>query len=99
LGASFLKNVYSVFDYRGPAIGFAQPSNIYNTLSNITLLPNLSSAPNGQGNNTNGTHMGGSGGLNGGNTSSSNSLAKVRILFVVGRIYAEGHQSVSMSKK
>ncbi|KAF9933174.1 hypothetical protein FBU30_006340 [Linnemannia zychae] len=73
LGASFLKNVYSVYDYRSLAIGFAQPSNIYNTLSNITLLPNLSNPPQGQGNSTNGTHAGGdgNGGLTGNNTSSS----------------------------
>lgn len=58
LGASFLKNVYSVFDYRGLAVGFAQPSNIYNSLANITTLPNLSNTPHGQGNggDTNGTH-------------------------------------------
>ncbi|GJJ69604.1 hypothetical protein EMPS_01951 [Entomortierella parvispora] len=45
LGMSFMKNVYSVFDYRSLAVGFAQPSNVYNTLSNITLLPNLSNQP------------------------------------------------------
>ncbi|KAG0261615.1 hypothetical protein DFQ27_002880 [Actinomortierella ambigua] len=42
LGNAFLKNVYTVFDFRGRTIGFAQPSNMYNSLTNITLLPNLS---------------------------------------------------------
>ncbi|KAF9088184.1 hypothetical protein BGX23_007577 [Mortierella sp. AD031] len=70
LGASFLKNVYSVYDYRSLAIGFAQPSNIYNSLSNITLLPNLSNPLQGQGNNTNGTQTDGNG-SNGNNTSAS----------------------------
>lgn len=70
LGASFLKNVYSVYDYRGLQIGFAQPSNIYNSLSNITLLPNLSNPPQGQGNNSNGTQTGGIG-PNGNDTSAS----------------------------
>ncbi|KAG0279313.1 hypothetical protein BGZ95_001615 [Linnemannia exigua] len=83
LGASFLKNVYSVYDYRSLAIGFAQPSNIYNTLANITLLPNLSNPPQGQGNNSNGTHTGG-GGSNGGNTSSSNPLAKTDAMYFAG---------------
>ncbi|OAQ27131.1 acid protease [Linnemannia elongata AG-77] len=73
LGASFLKNVYSVYDYRSLMIGFAQPSNIYNTLSNITLLPNLSNQPQGQGNNTNGTQTGG-GGSNGNNNSASGQI-------------------------
>lgn len=54
-------------------IGFAQPSNIYNTLSNITLLPNLSNQPQGQENNTNGTQTGG-GGSNGNNTSASGQI-------------------------
>ncbi|KAG0056457.1 hypothetical protein BGZ83_004964 [Gryganskiella cystojenkinii] len=49
LGASFMKNVYSVFDYRALAVGFAQPSNVYNTLANITILPNLSNPPTGPG--------------------------------------------------
>ncbi|KAF9950542.1 hypothetical protein BGZ65_006558 [Modicella reniformis] len=63
LGASFLKNVYSVFDYRGLAIGFAHPSNIYNSLANITMLPNLSNPPQGQGNggDVNGTQGHGNG--------------------------------------
>ncbi|KAF9428426.1 hypothetical protein BGZ94_002445 [Podila epigama] len=51
LGASFMKNVYSVFDYRSLSVGFAQPSNIYNTLANYTTLPNLSVPPDGQGGN------------------------------------------------
>ncbi|KAF9354034.1 hypothetical protein BGX26_008208 [Mortierella sp. AD094] len=61
LGASFLKNVYSVYDYQTLSIGFAQPSNIYNSLANVTLLPNLSNPPSGQGNGTNGTQGGGDG--------------------------------------
>ncbi|KAF9210631.1 hypothetical protein BGZ59_009179 [Podila verticillata] len=57
LGASFMKNVYSVFDYRSLSIGLAQPSNVYNTLANITVLPNLSNPPPGErGDGTNGTH-------------------------------------------
>ncbi|KAF9180618.1 hypothetical protein BGZ51_006072 [Haplosporangium sp. Z 767] len=81
LGASFLKNVYSVFDYRSLAVGFAQPSNVYNTLANITLLPNLSSNPQGNGNGDgNGTNDGGngSGGVNG---SASIHIPTVLILF------------------
>ncbi|KAI1316454.1 hypothetical protein EDD11_009944 [Mortierella claussenii] len=64
LGASFLKNVYSVFDYRAMAVGFAQPSNIYNSLANVTLLPNLSNPSQGQGGNgdSNGTQGGGGAG-------------------------------------
>ncbi|KAI7816216.1 aspartic peptidase domain-containing protein [Gamsiella multidivaricata] len=61
LGASFLKNVYSVFDYRSLAVGFAQPSNVYNTLTNITLLPNLSNPPQGQGNGGGGNRTQGTG--------------------------------------
>jgi len=55
-----MKNVYSVFDYRSLAVGFAQPSNVYNTLPNITLLPNLSNPPTGPGdsNATNGSYPG-----------------------------------------
>lgn len=80
LGASFLKNVYSVYDYRSLTIGFAQPSNIYNTLSNITLLPNLSNPPQGQGNNTNGTQPGG-GGSNGNNTSASGQIGAHAVFY------------------
>ncbi|KAG0076767.1 hypothetical protein BGZ90_008212 [Linnemannia elongata] len=80
LGASFLKNVYSVYDYRSLMIGFAQPSNIYNTLSNITLLPNLSNQPQGQGNNTNGTQTGG-GGSNGNNTSASGQIGTHAVFY------------------
>ncbi|KAK3844832.1 MAG: aspartic peptidase domain-containing protein [Linnemannia gamsii] len=83
LGASFLKNVYSVYDYRSLAIGFAQPSNVYNTLANITLLPNLSNHPQGQGNNSNGTQTGG-GGSNGGNNSASKPRAKTDTMFFAG---------------
>ncbi|KAF9955179.1 hypothetical protein BGZ72_003951 [Mortierella alpina] len=73
LGASFLKNVYSVFDYRSLAVGFAHPSNIYNSLANVTLLPNLSNLPHGQGNGSNGTQGGGDGST-GGQSSSAQSL-------------------------
>ncbi|KAG0332241.1 hypothetical protein BG004_001329 [Podila humilis] len=69
LGASFMKNVYSVFDYRSLSIGFAQPSNVYNTLANITVLPNLSNPPPGQGGNgANGTHDDVGGGTSGKNS-------------------------------
>ncbi|KAG0289854.1 hypothetical protein BGZ96_006662 [Linnemannia gamsii] len=83
LGASFLKNVYSVYDYRSFAIGFAQPSNVYNTLANITLLPNLSNTPQGQGNNSNGTHNGGDG-SNGGNTSAASTHNGIHAMFYAG---------------
>lgn len=67
LGASFMKNVYSVFDYRSLSIGLAQPSNVYNTLANITVLPNLSNPPPGQGGDgTNGTHGDAGNSTNGG---------------------------------
>ncbi|KAF9287016.1 hypothetical protein BGZ68_002341 [Mortierella alpina] len=73
LGASFLKNVYSVFDYRSLAVGFAHPSNIYNSLANVTLLPNLSNLPHEQGNGLNGTQGGGDG-SSGGQSSSAPSI-------------------------
>jgi hypothetical protein len=88
LGASFLKNVYSVYDYRSFVIGFAQPSNVYNTLSNITLLPNLSNQPQGQGNNTNGTQTGGDG-SNGGNTSAASTHTGVSAFLFVCPLIVE----------
>lgn len=84
MGASFLKNVYSVYDYRSFAIGFAQPSNVYNTLANITLLPNLSNPPQGHGNNSNGTHTGGDG-SNGDSTSAASSHTGVSYLSLLFR--------------
>ncbi|KAG0266647.1 hypothetical protein BG011_001494 [Mortierella polycephala] len=79
LGASFLKNVYSVFDYRSLAVGFAQPSNVYNTLANITLLPNLSSNPQGNGD-WNGTDGEGNG-PGGANGSASMHMPTAIVLF------------------
>ncbi|KAF9198131.1 hypothetical protein BGZ49_001143 [Haplosporangium sp. Z 27] len=85
LGASFLKNVYTVFDYQTLSIGFAQPSNIYNSLANVTLLPNLSNAPSGQGGgSTNGTEGGnigaGTGNGSGTQNGSAQTLPMVNIL-------------------
>ncbi|KAF9114359.1 hypothetical protein BGX27_011100 [Mortierella sp. AM989] len=80
LGASFLKNVYSVFDYHSLAIGFAHPSNIYNSLANVTLLPNLSNSPSGQGNGSNGTQGGNRGDGSTGKNGSAQFLPGVNIL-------------------
>ncbi|KAG0019550.1 hypothetical protein BGZ80_005624 [Entomortierella chlamydospora] len=79
LGASFLKNLYTVYDYEALSIGFAQPSNIYNSLANVTLLPNLSSSPSGQGNGTNGT-QGGDGGSAGGTNGPYNQNGSAQFL-------------------
>ncbi|KAF9438891.1 hypothetical protein BGZ76_003577 [Entomortierella beljakovae] len=92
LGSSFLKNVYSVFDYQTLSIGFAHPSNIYNSLANITLLPNLSSTPSH--NNTNGTDGGsgiGGAGTGNGSTGQSGSIQyspKIYSLFFPGMAVA-----------
>ncbi|KAF9978927.1 hypothetical protein BGZ73_008432 [Actinomortierella ambigua] len=68
LGSAFLKNVYTVFDFRSRAIGFANPSNLYNSLTNITLLPNLFGlgSSNGTGHNDTGTNPGPDPGSNSG---------------------------------
>ncbi|KAG0213938.1 hypothetical protein BGX28_003116 [Mortierella sp. GBA30] len=71
LGSSFMKNVYSVFNYRSLSVGFAHPSNVYNSLPNVTLLPNLSNSPQGQDNGPNGTQGGGNGSTDGHGSSAS----------------------------
>ncbi|KAF9322147.1 hypothetical protein BG003_005310 [Podila horticola] len=84
LGASFMKNVYSVFDYRSLSIGLAQPSNLYNTLANITILPNLSNPPPGQGGDgTNGTHGDAVNGTNGTNGGSIVLTSEVNVLHAI----------------
>ena len=79
-----MKNVYSVFDYRSLAVGFAQPSNVYNTLPNITLLPNLSNPPTGPGdsNATNGSYPGnGSIGSDGGVSQIASGVSRYSFFF------------------
>lgn len=82
-----MKNVYSVFDYRTLAVGFAQPSNVYNTLPNITLLPNLSNPSNGEGNGTGGTNgslsgNNGSAGSNGGLSMTTAGVSCLRGIYI-----------------
>ncbi|KAF9174086.1 hypothetical protein BGX20_001061 [Mortierella sp. AD010] len=94
LGASFLKNLYTVYDYEALSIGFAQPSNIYNSLANVTLLPNLSSSPSGQGNGTNGT-QGGDGGSAGGANGSYNQNGSAQ--FLLGDIKTTNCTPINMA--
>ncbi|KAF9335111.1 hypothetical protein BG006_000850 [Podila minutissima] len=89
LGASFMKNVYSVFDYRSLSIGLAQPSNLYNTLANITVLPNLSNPPPGQGGDgANGTHGDAGNDTNGTNSGSIALTSEVNVLLSFSFIVA-----------
>lgn len=86
VGASFLKNVYSVYRYNPPAIGFAQLAGSVNSVSNGTSPATTGGGTTGSGSSGNSTSGSGSSSSGSGSSGSSGKSAAGRTSAGIGGV-------------